>query len=474
VAETTDTTDRAVADVLAVDEAVLRSTGPGAFGILPEGFAPKPFGRLLAEKLALARQLFGDDLDLTSGSALRKVMEVQALEDARLWAALAGMYDGQFVATATGAALSRLGEELGIPRPFLEARGQVRLSLAADLPAGVAQLTLPRGSRLLTEGGHHAALEETVTLTPAQRERTVAVSAFYPGPEHNLDPAQDGQALTRWNEDDEKLDDLRAVGFATVAIAHDAPLTGGELRWSDRRYRALLLQAPRSLWTVDAVRLAVSLVPGVRQVQVHDGWGGLDIGQSIFGNFNFIERLFSAERDLTSPYYFTVLVAPTPSAFWDGPDGLYAAVASALEDVRPVGILPRIQKARSVGIQVRADLVVQGLPLPVGDRATVNDSEAARALKRRLLLRLRPVIEEVAFGEPVRAAEVTWALMNEPGIADVRDLALVRYPSGSDALDFAGAAVPSGAETLACGANATLEADQIPVFADDDSGLTIV
>lgn len=69
----------AVADVLAIDEAVARSTGPGAFGIQPEGFVPKPFARLLAEKLSLASQLFGDDLDLTSGSAIRKLMEVSEI-----------------------------------------------------------------------------------------------------------------------------------------------------------------------------------------------------------------------------------------------------------------------------------------------------------------------------------------------------------------------------------------------------------
>ena len=67
------------------------------------------------------------------------------MEDARTWAALAAMYDNSFVATATGAALTVLGAELGLPRPFLEAPGTVTLALAGNLPAGDADLLLPRG-----------------------------------------------------------------------------------------------------------------------------------------------------------------------------------------------------------------------------------------------------------------------------------------------------------------------------------------
>src|SRR3990172_1968981 len=99
------------ADVLAVDASVMRSTGSAQYGLTSTGFVAKPFARLLAEKLALARALFGQDLDLGSGSVLRKLFEVTALEDARTWAALSSMYDNGFVGAAVGAALSRLGDE---------------------------------------------------------------------------------------------------------------------------------------------------------------------------------------------------------------------------------------------------------------------------------------------------------------------------------------------------------------------------
>jgi len=465
------------ADVLAVDEAVTRSTGGGAYGLTEAGFVAKPYARLVAEKLALARTLFGDDLDLTSGSAIRKLLEISALEDARTWAALASVYDDAFVSTATGEALSRLGEELGLTRPHEQARGTVRLVLSGDLPEGTASATLPRGIRLLTPGGHHAALDETVVLSPTSPEREAAVVAFHPGPSHNLDPTVPDddvltQAIDRFHPLDPAVAELFGEAEVPITIEHTEPLTGGDAFWPDERYRALILRAPRSLWTVEAVEIAASLVPGVRRVQVRDAFGGLDIRQSIFGNFNFIERLFSTERDLASPYYFTVLVAPTPAAIWDGPDGLRASVESAVEGVRPISIFPRIEQAREVGVGVTADLVVRGIPLPTGSRATVNASEPARSLKDRLMERLRRQVERLGFGEPVRASEVIHALMGEPGITDVRNVRLLRYPPSFDESQLGAAGADP--EAFDCGTNVALQADEVPVYVDDPSGLTVV
>jgi hypothetical protein len=467
------------ADVLAIDAAVALSSGGGQYGLGGGGFVPKPFARLLAEKLALARALFGDTLDLSSGSTIRKLLEISALEDARTWAALSTFYDNNFVSSATGEALSRLGEELGIARPFLEASGKITLTLSGKLPAGFDPLTIPRGARLSTPGGHHIATDETVVLSATSTQREVSVAAFYPGPSHNLDPnASPNQKIDRWNFADVKLTDLNTAqttaGAKLVNIVHTLPLTGGEFQWPDARYRAMLLRAPRSLWTMDAIRLAVSLVPGVRQAQVRDALGGLDINQSIFGNFNFIERVFGTERNLGSPYYFTLLIAPTLSAIWDGPDGLEASIETAIADLRPIGIFPNIEPAAEVGVGVQANLVVKGVPLPVGPKAMVNVSAAAKALKARLLARLSRYIDHVDFGEPVRASEVIWAMMNEPGVADVQDLTLLRFPPSYDPATFQVTPGKPGPTPFVDGQNVTVQGNQIAVFVDDDSGLSII
>jgi hypothetical protein len=332
------------------------------------------YSRLLAERFALAREVFGGEIDLTAGSVLRKLLELTSLEDARTWAALSRAYDDGFVTTATGAALSRLGEELGLPRPHLEATGVVTLELVGSLPAGVTELVVPRGARMLTPGGHHAWLTGAVTLSATANEVVVPVAAFHPGPDGDLDPGAGAEfTLDRFHPEDDRLAPLReleaSAGATLVTISHDQPLEGGTTRWPDERYRRLLLRAPRSVWTTDAIRIAASLVAGVRRVEVRDAWGGLDLHQSIFGNFNFAERLFASERDIARPYYLTVLVGPTPGAMWHGADGLHAAVASAIEDVRPVSIFPFIQRAQLVSVSVEAELVVDGLPLPAGSAA---------------------------------------------------------------------------------------------------------
>jgi hypothetical protein len=463
--------------VLALDASVTGSTGSPGFGITTTGFVPKPFARLLSEKLALAKGLFGDDVDLMTGSVLRKILELSALEDARTWAGLGSMYDNLFAVSAVGDALSRIGEDLGFPRPHQQAAGTITLTLQPPLPAGITSLTIPQGSRLSTPGGHAVATDVSVTLTPAAPVQDVPVVAFYPGPSHNLNPnvtanGTHPQKIDRWNFADKLLQDLLAAqqqaARELIKIDHTAPLTGGELLWPDSRLRQLLLRAPRSIWTVQGLEQAISLVPGVRQVQIFDGSGGLDINQSIFGNFNFIERVFAADRDLGNPYYFTVLVAPTAAAIWDGPDGLLAHVQSAIEDLRPVGIFPSVVEATQIGIGVQAKLVVQGLPLPTGSAQTVNASAAAGALRQRIYARLKQYIDNLAFGQPVRASEVIWSIMNEPGVADVLELRLRRYPQDLNAMTFDDAVAAGSYAVIGGGENVDLQYNQIPVFVDID------
>jgi uncharacterized phage protein gp47/JayE len=471
-------------NVLALDASVTGSTESPGFGVTTTGFVPKPFARLMSEKLALAKGLFGDDVDLQSGSVLRKLLELAALEDARTWAALGSMYDNLFASSAVGDALSRIGEDLGVPRPYLQATGTITLTLLPPLPDGVSNLTIPQGSRLSTPGGHAVATDVSVTLSAAAPVSDVPVVAFYPGPSHNLNPnlaADSGshpQKIDRWNKADRLLTDLVAAeqeaGQPLIRIDHTAPMTGGDLQWPDQRYRRLVLQAPRSIWTVQALQLAISLVPGVRQVQIFDGSGGLDINQSIFGNFNFIERVFTADRDLGNPYYFTVLVAPTLHAIWDGPDGLLSQVQNAIEDLRPVGIFPSVVEAVQIGIGVQAKLVVQGLPLPTGSSQTVDASAAAAALRQRIYARLRQYIDNLAFGQPVRASEVIWSIMNEPGVADVLDLRLRRYPRDLNAMTFDAAVTAGSYAVVGGGDNVELQHNQIPVFVDIDDPIPLM
>lgn len=483
-------TELDLSEVLAVDDEVTRSTGSDGFGITPAGFLPKPFTRLLAEKLALARRLIDEDLDLSSGSVLRKLLEISALEDARTWAALGALYDDCFVSTAAGRALGDLGAELGLDRPNLSATGQVTLTLAGALPDGIDQLVLPRGSRLSTPGGHRVALAATVALSKRTTTLPAGVVSFDPGPGGNLDPGVAEQLIDRWEIADGKLADLleadaaaglppgaSATGRGLVRIVHTAPLSGGEQQWDDGRYRELLLDAPRSVWSAEAIATTVALLPGVRQVNVRDGWGGIDLSQSVFGDFTFLERLFAVDRDLASPFFVSVLVAPTEAAIWDGPNGLRASVEAAIRDVRPVGVFPDVVEADQVFVAVQAEIVTTGLALPAGSAASTNSSPAALALKGRLNERLHRVVDRLRMAEPVRSAAVTAALMSEPGVTDVVNQRLVRFPGLLDPIGSpppdSGATSDESPEVLGADENLVLGADQIAVLVDAPDLLTV-
>ena len=61
--------------------------------------------------------MFGDDVDLTATSPLRKILEVTAAEDAGLWRRLEDLYYARFLSSAVGDDLDLLGEDVGVRAP---------------------------------------------------------------------------------------------------------------------------------------------------------------------------------------------------------------------------------------------------------------------------------------------------------------------------------------------------------------------
>ncbi len=456
--------------------ALARSTANGAgYGVTAAGFVPKPVGRILDEKIALARELFGADVDLTSGSVLRSMLELQSVEDSRTWVELAHVFASSHIVTAERAALSRLGAELGIRRPFQRASGVLTLRLTAPLPGGMSSLPLPRGTRLRSRGGTGVFLAEAVELDEGRTSATAPITAFEPGPAGDLDPLLDvgGEKpglIDAFDPDDARAEAaIELLETGVLALQHDEALTGGTDLWADEPYRDLLLAYPRNLWTPDALRVAVSLVPGVRQVVVKDLYGGLDVHQAIFGNFSFLERLFTEQRSIANPYFVTVLVAPEEAAIWDGPQQLAARVREAVDRVRPIGIAPAIEQASLVGVGFRARIIVDGLPLgPSGIAAG-----ARTALLGRIEDRVRRYVGRLRIGEAVLASEITWAIMNEPGVVDVKELRLVRYPPALDQALLTGE-TEWGPQQLAPLADAEVSPTEVAVLVLDHDRIEVV
>ena len=318
-----------------------------------------------AEKLALARELFGDDVDLGSGSALRKLLEISALEDARTWSALAAVYDDSFVATRDRRRASRGWATSWGSSARTWRRRAVTLRLQGTLPPG--DVVAADRTRRAHAAPPAATTRRTDEAGRALRRRsastTCAVVAFYPGPEHNLDPAAPGQQLERWNlaARGARRPRRRAAGRRGVDVTIDA------LAAAHRRRAAL---AGRALPRAAAARAALDLDsrrrPDRRVARrracarcrcATPGAGSTSTSRcSAPPRQDFVERLFSEDEEAASPYRVLVVVAPTAAAIWEGADGLRASVRGAIEDVRPVGIFPRVEEADQVGVGVSADV----------------------------------------------------------------------------------------------------------------------
>ena len=389
------------------------------YGVTPGGFVVKPFTEILNAKLDLARDLFGPDVDLRSTSALRKILDIASAEDHEQWKALEGAYYANFVSTASGDALDLLGDDLGSQRGFQHASGTVTFTLSGGapgrsyvLPVGTLVETNPPVTRFRTTA--------SVTLSGTSKTATAAISAVERGPGGNvaksaiarIQAAYAAQSLT--------------LGSATVAATNAAALTGGDALDDDETYRAQLLQLPRTVFTVHAVRAAVLGVDGVRDCKLSDPLGGVDVSQSFFKTFVFDRRRFGQARFLGTPYFFDILIAPEPGYAWDtigGVTGLHDAVAAAVDTVRPIGIFPNIRIADQVTTGVRADV-------------TTRPGFDLDAVTAALESAFEDNVSKLGLGGAVLASEVVHDFMNVSGVVDVQNLHLRRYPPAFGTIVF--------------------------------------
>jgi uncharacterized phage protein gp47/JayE len=421
------------------------------YGVTASGFVIKPFTEILGEKLDLARSLFGADIDLRSTSALRKILDIASAEDHEHWKALEAAYYANFLSTASGDALDLLGDDLGLQRDYLQARGQVTLTLAGEAPG--RNYVIPAGA-LVETAAPTVSFRTTgpALLSGTNKRATVGAVAVLPGPAGNVaknaiaqvNPVYAGHYL--------------ALGSATVSATNDAAFAGGDQLADDETYRTRLLRVPRTLFTLQAVRAAVLNVDGVRDCKLSDPVGGVDVSLAIFNAFRFNLRRFGQARQLGTPYYFDVVVAPRPGYAWDsigGVTGVRDAVAAALDQVRPIGIFPNIRLADAVQVGVRASVVTRP-----GLDALAIDAALRKAFEQR--------VTRLGLGGPVLASEVLCDLMNVPGVVDLQNLHLRRDPPQFGNIVF-GDREPFRNEVIEAevGANLLLTANEIATFRYD-------
>lgn len=419
-------------------------------GVTPEGFVLKSFVEIMEEKLDRLREMFGEGVDVSPTSPLRKMAEMTSYEDQELWKAAERQFYSGYISTGSGDALDLIGEEIGRTRRFLQASGSVTLELQNAAPGRV--YFVPVGALLAGPAVDGPVIFRTlagVTLTEDETTASVAVESLERGPEQNL-PAGGVAGIHP-----DYLPRL-SLGAATISVVNDTPLTGGEAREGDTAYRARLIGLPRTVWTLETVRAAAKDVDGVRDVRLFDANGGIDITLGYFGDFEFATRTFAEPRALGSPYFFDVLVALEPGLTFEDTGavpGIRTKVRAAIDPVRPVSIFPNIERASHIRIGARGRILIKGGHDPKQVLAAIED---------RLALR----INALGLGRTVRFADVMVDMKNVPGVLDVQDLQLRKRPGQFGRVQFGGRRDMAGADVeMPVGANILLDPDEIAEFA---------
>jgi uncharacterized phage protein gp47/JayE len=420
------------------------------FGVTQDGFVLKGIDRIVADQQARARAMFGEDVDLSSGSALRKVMDAVAWEAHDLWRGLEAQYYSTFVTTAQGPSLDLLGTDLGRDRRNLQAAGGVLLTLVNGAPA--RRYVLPEGTVIETVAAPHARFRLTtvVTLASDQPAATAPVLAMHRGPAANLAPNQAMQVNPAYSQLNLNL------GQAQVTATNPLAMAGGEQLEGDADYRSRLLALPRSIWTLDSLLAQVVEVDGVRDATAFDPLGGVDVSQSYFNLFLFGERSFSRDRPLATPYYFDVVVGTQPGWPWTttgGIPGVFDGVLSTVHSLRPVSIFPNIVRADTVEIGLRATLVIQA----------GRDADAVRA---EIVSAIHGSVNTLTIGRGVLHSDVLLLARTAPGVIDVQNLHLRRCPPVFASVNFAGGLFGESVE-MAVGENVALGPHEIAHFTID-------
>ena len=424
------------------------------FGATKYGFVLKGFDAILGDAKQRARQMWatlGLEPDLTSTSPLLKLIEAAAHEDAELWKRLEDFYYSAYVSTATGDSLDLLGEDVELQRHELYATGTVTLTLTGGL-AGRTYV-MPEGTVLLAPGpGQSFTTMAVAELTADVPVQPVAVQALARGPDGDV-PAGSITAI----DPEYRAVYLADFGPADVTVANESDLTGGDGREDDDSYRGRQLGIARTLWTTEAARQAVLDVDGVVDVLVSDPLGGVDVSQSIFNEFSFGERLFSAERRIGEPYTFDIVVAHEFRWPWrttGAVRGVYERVQDVVNRIRPAGVHPNIIEADHIDVGVRARVVVE------------RGSDEA-ALARAIRTRLAGALGDLRLGGDVLYSQVVRTMVEVDGVIDVQRLHLRRHPAAFGRITFGEVVFQTAVVDAAVGQNLVMGPTELPVFRAD-------
>lgn len=150
------------------------------YGLTENGFRRKSYGDILSDMEASARELFGDNVNLTERSPLGMFLKVIAWNQAEIWQMAEDVYNAGYIDTAEGLAQDNVSKFVTIERKAAQkAEGYILVS-------GNEGTRVPAGFRV--ETGEDAILFETTEerRIPAAGEIEIPIRAVRPGENGNV------------------------------------------------------------------------------------------------------------------------------------------------------------------------------------------------------------------------------------------------------------------------------------------------
>ena len=154
----------------------------GKYGVTINGFRRKTYNEILADLQARAREVFGDNINLSNTSFLGMWLQNEAWEIAELWELAEDVYFSPFVDTSEGNSLDGVGKYITIARkPAQKARGIVTIE-------GKEGTRIPKGFRVSDENVEKV-FETIESKSIGETGITdIPIISIYPGLDMNVGP----------------------------------------------------------------------------------------------------------------------------------------------------------------------------------------------------------------------------------------------------------------------------------------------
>ncbi len=306
--------------------------------------------------------------DLNVGSVARTLLEAVSKELALLYAQLNLAYDNAYIETATGASLNRVVALLGYTR-FRAGRavGAVTFTRRAGAPGNI---TIPAGTPI-TDAADKIRYETSETHDMLAGESTAEVRVRAAD---DTTPVVDAGILTVIQRAIAGLDQVVNQRATTKSSADE----------SDQELRARAADAliAASKGTVEAITYGLLQLPQVRDAKVEEMPNGVP------GEIRISVSLAEPGRN---------------------PKDLPPEVMAKIEELRPAGIRVVTAPAKTVSIQIGAQLVLAGSSLPAAVIQQVHQNVQAV---------IAAEIQKLGVGEKLRVRPLTAKLLADQRIAD--------------------------------------------------------